>query len=283
METRMLPAHRLPRPTAGLATPPGVAKALDEADILGMVRRAIARQDVLLAFQPVISPHHPEAPAFYEGLIRVLDETGRIIPARHFIKTVEPTALGREIDCLALEMGFYSLSRDPSLRLSINMSAQSIGHPRWRRVLEQGLAGDGTAGERLILEISEASVLLMPDPVTALMADLQPSGISFALDDFGAAYSLLRHLRDFLFDILKIDGQFIRGIAANPDNQVLTKALIDIARHFEMLTLAESVESAADADYLAGIGIDGMQGHYYGAATMTPPWEPAFADCSATA
>ncbi len=269
----MPPYPRPPRPLAGLGNPATAETARREADALGMVRRAIARQDVLLAFQPVISPHHPGAPAFQEGLIRILDETGRIIPAQHFITAIEATDLGREIDCLALEMGFYSLSRDPALRLSINMSARSIEHPRWRRTLQQGLAADLTAGERLILEISESSVLLMPGAVATLMTDLQPAGISFALDDFGAGYTLLRHLRDFLFDILKIDGQFIHGIADNRDNQVLTGALIDIARHFEMLTVAEGVECGADADHLARIGIDGMQGHYYGAATLTPPWE----------
>jgi len=116
-----------------------------------MVARAIARQDVLLAFQPVISPHQPQEPAFYEGLIRILDETGCIIPARHFIPVVETTDLGREIDCLALEMAFYSLGRDPSLRLAINMSARSITHPQWRQVLERGLAADLTAAERLVL------------------------------------------------------------------------------------------------------------------------------------
>lgn len=271
----MPPHHRSPRPPTGLATPLGTASGLREADVLDMVRRAIARRDVLLAFQPVISPHRPEAPAFHEGLIRILDETGRIVPAQEFIGVVEATEIGREIDCLALEMGFYSLGCDPSLRLSVNMSARSIGHRRWRQVLEQGLAADPMVGERLILEISECSAMLLPDAVTALMTGLQPAGVSFALDDFGAGYTLLRHLRDFLFDILKIDGRFIHGIATNPDNQILTEALIGIARHFEMLTLAEGVECAADADYLTAIGIDGMQGHFYGAATITPPWDVA--------
>lgn len=271
----MHPHHRPPRPPAGLARPFGTAEAPQDADVTEMVARAIARQDVLLAFQPVISPHQPQEPAFYEGLIRILDETGCIIPARHFIPVVETTDLGREIDCLALEMAFYSLGRDPSLRLAINMSARSITHPHWRQVLERGLAADLTAAERLILEISEESAVQMPDKVMDLMTELRASGVSFALDDFGASYAFLRHLRDFMFDILKIDGQFVHGIAHNPDNRMLTSSLIDIARHFEMLTLAEGVESAEDAKCLTAMGIDGMQGHFFGAATITPPWELA--------
>ena len=260
-----------------LASPLAVAAQRDRS-MPDTVRRAIARQDVLLAFQPVMSVHSPEQPAFYEGLVRIMDETGRLIPAGDFIGTIEIDELGRRIDCLALEMGLISLGRDPKLRIAINMSARSIGYPAWLRMLEDGLRADPTAGERLILEITESSAMAMPDVVSAFMADVRGRGVCFALDDFGAAQTSLRHLRDFFFDILKIDGQFIGGIAASRDNQVLVQALVSVARHFEMFTVAEAVETAADAAFLAGIGIDGIQGYYFGAASILPPWERAARD-----
>jgi EAL domain-containing protein (putative c-di-GMP-specific phosphodiesterase class I) len=74
------------------------------------------------------------------------------------------------------------------------------------------------------------------------------------------------------FDILKIDGQFIRGIAGNPDNQAVVKALLSIGRHFDMVTIAESVESAEDAAYLTKIGIDCLQGYFFGAPTVRARW-----------
>jgi EAL domain-containing protein (putative c-di-GMP-specific phosphodiesterase class I) len=80
-------------------------------------------------------------------------------------------------------------------------------------------------------------------------------------------------LRQFLFDFIKIDGQFIRGIADNPDNQCMTAALLSIAKHFDMYTVAESVENARDAAALSQLGVDCMQGYYFGAPTVTPPWE----------
>ena len=79
-------------------------------------------------------------------------------------------------------------------------------------------------------------------------------------------------MRDFYFDILKIDGQFIRGIHANPDNQVMTKALISVAKHFDMFTVAEWVESENDMKFLAEAGIDCMQGYYFGVPTIQPYW-----------
>ncbi|WP_376876873.1 EAL domain-containing protein [Albirhodobacter sp. R86504] len=254
-------------------SPLDYAVAQRDRDILTMVRDAIDRRDVVLAFQPVVQTAQPNHPAFYEGLIRVLDETGRIIPAKDFIETIEDTELGRKIDCLALELGLKALSQEPSLRLSVNMSARSIGYPAWMKTLNKGLAIDETVAERLILEITESSAMAVPDLVSVFMEDLQQRGVAFALDDFGAGYTSFRYLREFYFDIIKIDGQFIRGIATTPDNQVLTSALLSIAQHFDMFTVAESVESVEDAQYLASIGIDCLQGYYFGAPTIQPPWE----------
>ncbi len=256
----------------GADSPLSYAVAERDRNTMTMVRDAIARRQVMLAYQPVIPTQRPDRPAFWEGLIRVMDHTGRIIPAREFIEVIETTELGRRIDCLALEMGLQSLAEHPDLRLSINMSARSIGYPNWMDVLKRGLSYDPTISERLILEITESSAMTVPDIVQVFMSDMQNRGISFALDDFGSGYTAFRYLRDFYFDILKIDGQFIRNIHADPDNQVLTEALISIGRHFEMFTVAEYVETQEDAEFLAEIGIDCMQGYFFGSPTTRPNW-----------
>jgi EAL domain-containing protein (putative c-di-GMP-specific phosphodiesterase class I) len=72
--------------------------------------------------------------------------------------------------------------------------------------------------------------------------------------------------------MIKIDGQFIREIAQERDNQVLARALQAIAHHFDMFTVAESVETAEDAAFLIDMGIDCLQGYYFGAPTIVPPW-----------
>ena len=257
---------------AGHQDPLSYALNARDRSTIEMVENAVRHKQVMLAFQPVVPAAQPERVAFYEGLIRVLDETGRIIPAQDFIDVIENTETGRIIDCLALEKGMRTLSAHPDLRLSINMSARSIGYARWGRILRRGMDADPTVAERLILEITESSAMLVPELVTGFMSDLQRKGISFALDDFGAGYTSFRYLKQFYFDILKIDGQFIRGIARSADNQVLTAALATIARQFEMFTVAESVERAEDAAYLAAIGIDCLQGYYYGAPTVRPTW-----------
>ncbi|MEM8959148.1 MAG: EAL domain-containing protein [Pseudomonadota bacterium] len=238
-------------------------------ETLTMVSDALRDGRVTLALQPVVMAEGDRRPAFYEGLIRLIDRTGRAVPAARFIDTVESHDLGREIDREALRLGIAELHADPAMRLSVNLSPRSIGCPAWMEVLEQGLEQDPTLGERLILEITERSAMEIPAEVQAFMATLQLRGIAFALDDFGAGQTSFRHLRDFAFDIVKIDGQFSREIASDPDNQALIRALVDLSRHFEMFTVAEHVASAEDADSLAELGIDCLQGYHFGAPTLS--------------
>ncbi len=259
-------------PADGLDSPLSVADRLRQEETIGMVRKALDERRAMLAFQPVVQARMTNRAAFFEAFIRILDEQGRVIPARDFMSAVETSEIGRRIDVLALELGLLALAREPSIRLAVNMSARSIGYPAWLAALERGLRADPTIAERLILEITESSAMLMPDLVTVFMADMQARGICFALDDFGAGYTAFRYLKDFYFDIIKIDGQFIRGVANNPDNQVLAQALVSIARHFDMFTVAESVETAEDARYLIDIGFDCLQGYYYGVPSTEAPW-----------
>lgn len=259
-------------PLMGDASPLGYAITEADRQVMSMVQNALETKRLRLAFQPVVMAADVDKVAFYEGLIRVLDTSGRVIPAREFMGAVENHEIGRLIDCAALEMGLAALHRNPGVRISINMSARSIGFPRWMKVLKRGLAASPTVGERLILEITESSAMLVPELVVAFMDELQQEGIAFALDDFGAGFTAFRYFKDFFFDIVKIDGQFIRDIQSDPDNQVLTQALLLIARQFEMFTVAESVETLEEAEFLQRLGVDCLQGYLFGAPTVKPGW-----------
>ena len=109
--------------------PLAMAVANRDRQTLEMVRAAVRHKNVMLAYQPIVQAKNPKEIAFFEALIRVLDETQRVIPAREFITVIEETELGRDIDCLALQKGRIAMIKAPNLRLSINMSARSIGYP----------------------------------------------------------------------------------------------------------------------------------------------------------
>jgi len=248
------------------------ADPMRDTRVLDMVRAAIRNNQVLLAYQPIVQSASPCKTAFFEGLIRVLDDKGRVIPAARFMPAVETTALGRELDTLALHLGLKALHEAPQLRLSINMSARTIGYGPWSKTLERWLARDELLAERLIIEITESSAMGTPDLVMDFMERLQLRGVCFAMDDFGAGYTALRYFKDFHFDMIKIDGQFITGIASNSDNQVVVSAIVSIARHFDMLTIAEFVENEADARVLTQLGLDCLQGLHFAGATTKPDW-----------
>ena len=253
-------------------SPLSFATSQRDQKTLSMVSAAVRHRQTLLTYQPVMRAASPDKVAFYEAFIRVLDASGRVIPARDFMPIIETTELGRQIDVIALRMGLRALQQNPGLRLSVNMSARSIGYRPWHEALRRNLNRDATLGERLILEISESSAMMVPELVSGFMEELQPHGVCFALDDFGAGYTAIRYFKDFDFDILKIDGQFVRGVAENPDNRAIAAALISIAEHFDMLTVAESVETEQDAALMIEMGVDCLQGHHFGMPTTRPGW-----------
>lgn len=255
-----------------MQSPLNIAIANRDSKTMDMVHAAIEHKQTLLAYQPVMMSNNPSNVGFYEGLIRVLDETGRIIPAKDFINVIEGTELGRKIDSLSLNMGLKSLFENQTLRLSINMSAHSIGFGPWKRNFYRWMERDETIAERLILEITESSAMGSPEVVVKFMDELQALGVSFALDDFGSGHTALRYFKDFFFDVLKIDGQFIKSIDTDPDNQALVRAMISIAKHFDMLTVAEFVETRAEAETLIALGTDCLQGFFFSAPSTRPRW-----------
>lgn len=262
MNTATLPQSNDPEnPPVG---PLEFAVASRDADVLKLVQAALRNKHTRLAFQPVVLANSPGRIAFYEGLIRVMDEAGRVIPAAHFMPVIEEHDLGRQIDAATLELAFQMLRNNTESRLSVNVSARSLGDGRWRRVLEAGLKEGGSLGDRLIFEISETSAMMLHEVVIAFMQEMQPRGVCFALDGFGAGVTAFRHLRSFMFDLVKIDKGFVRGIAHDADNQVLVEALVLVAQKFEMFAVIEGVETAEDALFLQSIGADCLQGFHFG-------------------
>lgn len=254
-------------------SPLGAAINTRDTQTLDMVRAAVRHKQVLLAFQPVVSATPPNTPVFHESLIRVLDDTGRIIPAKEFMAAVEEDELGRMLDRLSLEKSLAVLTCHPELRLSVNMSARSVGYGPWMTTLTHGLSRRPDIAGRLILELSEPSVLLVPELVRGFMDELQPRGIAFALDDFGARHGALRSFKDFFFDMLKFDGSLIRGVQSDVESQAITAGAAAIARNLGMVTVAGRVEHPNEAETLASLGIDCLQGFLFGAPTISPSWK----------
>jgi EAL domain-containing protein (putative c-di-GMP-specific phosphodiesterase class I) len=157
------------------------------------------------------------------------------------------------------------------------MSPLSMGDEQWLEILADAARDGSGACGRLILEITEAAAIEDAGQTIDFMNHVRATGCAFALDDFGAGATGFKYFRDFRFDMVKIDGSFVDGVSRARDAQVLIECLAAVARHFEMLTVAERVEEPADAEWLRGLGIDCLQGWLYGrpSPVAAMPEEPA--------
>jgi EAL domain-containing protein (putative c-di-GMP-specific phosphodiesterase class I) len=255
---------------ANVADPLAVAVSAADRETLAMVRAALSLRRMRLAFQPAVYAADPSIIGFYEGYIRLLDPNDRVIPARDFMEVAETQELGREIDVAALQLGLIALQRNPGVRVAVNMSARSVGYKKWTQTLRQALKTHPSLGRGLILEISEASAMQMPDVLLPFMNELREEQIAFTLDDFGAGATSLQMLQQFRFDIAKIDGKFIRGIDRNAQFQPIVRAAIAMAQEFNMFLVAEAVETPAEANWLRDQGVGCLQGYLFGAPEVQP-------------
>ncbi len=235
-----------------------------------MVCAAIDEGRIGLAFQPIFRSGPRPMVSFHEGLIRIRDRSGRTLPAGEFIPAIEDTTLVQAIDRIALQKALDMLAADPRQRISVNISMNTIGDADWTRILERGCKHNPEIADRLIIELTEASPIYDPEFVAYFIERGHKLGCSFAIDDFGSGYTGFSHFRKYKFDMVKIDGQFISDLPNNRDNQVLVEALVMIAKQFDMFTVAEFVETAEESALVQKLGIDAMQGYYYGRSAEMP-------------
>lgn len=255
---------------ADVADPFSVAVSTADRETLEMVQVALTNKRMRLAFQPVVYAADPSIIGYYKAYIRLLDPQDRVIPAGAFMGVAETQQMGREIDVAALQLGLHRLQRTPGIRIAISMSARSVGYKPWVQTLRSVLRAHPGIGRGLILEISEASAMLMPDVLIPFMDELRAAEIAFTLDDFGAGATSLQLLEDMAFDIAKIDGQFVRGIDHTPRSQAIVRAAVALSREFAMFPVAEAVETAGEATWLRDQGVGCLQGYLFGAPEVAP-------------
>ena len=230
---------------------------------------AALREDrICLAFQPIVSARDTGKIVFYECLARMVDRNGELVPAATFMPVAEQLGFVRLIDQRVLELAFDVLASDPSLRLSINLSPQTMNDTGWSRSFDRLTAAHPTAAKRLIIEITESYAIHDSTQAVERLAEFKRRGCSIALDDFGAGYTSFKYFKTLNLDIVKIDGSYIRGVCDSPDNQLFVKSLSQLALHYGMVVVAEMVEHDEAAALLRGFGVDCLQGNFFGPAEV---------------
>lgn len=225
------------------------------------LREAIARGELVPFFQPVVRMSDESVTGF-EALARWQHpERGLLSPAE-FITVAEQSDVVNELGACMLRTACTASTQWPgSLTVSVNLSANQLG-PDLERQVGEALTEAGLPPERVELELTER-VLLDHAKADRTLRSLRRLGIRLALDDFGTGWSSFAIAQEVHLDTVKIDRSFVSRIEAGSRDRALVAAMVAMARAMDARVIAEGVETRAQHETLAAMGVDAAQGFLY--------------------
>ena len=231
------------------------------------VRRVIDHDELVPYFQPLFQLKTGKVCGF-EVLARWRHpEAGAVLPV-NFIALAEEMGLIGELNHQIFLKAFAAVVELPDIPpLSMNISPLQLGNLGLAREIEGYARRFGYPLDRLSIEVTESALLHDSAKARTILGDLKALGCHLALDDFGTGYSSLAHLQTMPFDQLKIDRSFVASMTRKRESRKIVAAIIGLGHSLEMETLAEGVETEAQADMLLWLGCELAQGWLCGKAS----------------
>lgn len=223
---------------------------------------ALDEQRMVLELQPLVCARTGK-PEHYECLLRMITPDGARVSAGEFMPIAEQLGLSRLIDLRTLELAAGLLNRYPELHIALNVSGLTSSDNDWLVSLHRLTGGSRTVTERLTIEITETAALHDLDQTMVFVDTIKELGCKAAIDDFGVGHTNFRNLKLLNADLVKIDGSFVKNVCQDKGDQVFIKSMVELAKVFNMQTVAEWVGDAATAKFLTDAGIDYLQGYYF--------------------
>lgn len=258
-----------------------VAQRHGEMQWVARVKRALTENRFFLEAQPVVAiapvavapvAVASDAPRLrnYELLLRMRDESGRVVPPGAFLPAVERYNLSQRLDRWVITTALQWLATHPEqtesvARVFVNLSGDSVGDPQLQQFISNLLRETGVAPSKLGFEITETAAIGNLTRANQLISDLRNLGCAFGLDDFGSGVSSFAYLKALSVDFLKIDGLFIGNIINDPIDFEMVRSITDIGHVMGKKVVAESVENPRVLEKLREIGVDYAQGFAIGA------------------
>jgi diguanylate cyclase (GGDEF)-like protein/PAS domain S-box-containing protein len=226
----------------------------------------IAGDELVVHYQPVFDLQTGRAVGA-EALVRWERPGHGLVPPGRFIPLAEESGL-------VVELGRWVLRRAcaeaagwaataPALAggtVSVNVSARQLNHPAFLVEVGEALSESGLPDDRLVLEITETSLVDDTAAILEVLDSLRARGVRLALDDFGTGYSSLGYVQALPVDVLKIDKSFVDPITAHGHGTSLSEVVLKLAEATGLRTVAEGIESRAQADVLRRLGCELGQG-----------------------
>jgi diguanylate cyclase (GGDEF)-like protein len=231
------------------------------------IRDALTQDRLRLATQPIRSLEDGGIER-YELLLRMTGESGELLPAASFIEVAERSGMVQELDRWvvgrALElMAERERAGDP-VSLHMNISGASMTDLSVLEFIERRLdEGEADPG-RCTFEITQTARVEDYETAAGFADRLTEFGCEVAIDDYGAGFGPFAYLQKLPFDVIKIDGTFIRDMPRNDADQLTVKAIVQIARGLGKRTIAEFVEDEDTRQMLQDYGVDMAQGYHLG-------------------
>jgi diguanylate cyclase (GGDEF)-like protein/PAS domain S-box-containing protein len=245
-------------------TPRLTERVAERLDLENRLREAIEQRQFVLHFQPKVTVGS-RAVQGLEALIRWNDPRTGLVPPGRFIPILEETGLIGEVGAWALAeaVATYRRWRERGLRaprVAVNVSALQLRDRDFARAVAAAL--DGAAAEDCLLDLEITESLLMTDIDESLrkLREVRALGVRIALDDFGTGHSSLGYLSRLPIDTVKIDRSFVHSMVAKAEDMSIVSAITSLARALKLSVVAEGVETEEQADLLALLQCDEMQG-----------------------
>ncbi len=232
----------------------------------GRLPRALQMDLLSIVFQPQLDAVSGRIVSA-EVLLRWTDpELGEVPPSR-FVPVAEDNGLIVKIGQRVLDKGaaYYRQLCGDDIDLSINVSAGHLTNEAIVADVENVLQSGAIPSERLILEVTEHTMMRHRARSIEVLHELRRRGVRIALDDFGTGYSSLSNIRALPIDELKIDRSFVAGMDHNPQDRQIVRWIVNLAKELGLVVCAEGVETETQRDTLITMGVDKLQGYLTGA------------------
>jgi diguanylate cyclase (GGDEF)-like protein len=227
------------------------------------LRMALERRELFLEYQPIFRPR--SSLMGFEALLRWRHPEIGIIPPTVFVPIAEGDGLMDAIGYWVLEEACRQAMTWPSsLTIGVNLSPVQFLSGSLTDRVAQAMDAAGIQPDRLYLEITETVLLEKTVDNLDTLNTLNVLGVNISLDDFGTHYSSLSYLKNFPFDVIKIDKYFINDLETDRKSQAIVRSIIGLAHGLEISVTAEGVETAGQARWLTEQGCDCLQGNYLG-------------------
>lgn len=249
----------------GSTAPPGHQSR--ELQCVNILRNALD-EDNLVLYQQRIKSVLEGKPDNAEILLRLKSPAGDLISPGEFLPAAERFGLARQVDSWVVENVFRYLAQHPAYLESlgycaINLSGLSLGREFGEEIISL-LDRLGLDGRSICFEVTETAAIANLSQAQQFISELQARGIRFALDDFGSGLSSFGYLKTLPFDILKIDGQFVRDILEDSSNLAIVSSIAELGQALGCPTVAEFVEDRNLLQVLRNLGVDYAQGYGIG-------------------